>query len=202
MNSSPIPARERRRLWVFVLGGLFGVVLLAAVGIYNLVTLTSEAATLRRAVFAASASPPDLKIQGSVGSIVLGAAGVVLRFIPDVPAEARQALAAIDSVSVGLYEFREASTGGNRLAMVARIDEMMLRRGWTRLVVVSQRKETVVVYAPAEDLSERRVRICLAFWDGRELAIASARINAQSLAELVQRQLPELHAGRLMAGKR
>lgn len=173
--------------------------LLVAAGLYNLVTLTRDAAVLRRAIVATDGVESHLRIQGSVGPVVLGAVRAGLRFVDDVPAEAHRALAAVRGGSVAVYELAARPTAPARQAMVDAASDAMRERGWTRAVTVQEGENMVLVFAPSSTTGTRRVRVCVVVCSGHELVVAEARLSAAELRELVAEHLP---GGGLLAGSR
>ena len=186
-----IPTPERRRLWVFVFGGLAASVLLLALGIYRLFALSSEATILQRELFAAEGFEGVRRVQGTVGPVLLGGVRTILRFIPDVPSEARDVLAAIKSASVGVYELDALPSAEKRHDAFAAADAAMERRGWTRIVSVTERRQRVVIYTPSEAEEGSHLRVCIAVCDHQQLVVVSARADAEKLGEFVQRQIPK-----------
>ncbi|HEX2855383.1 MAG TPA: hypothetical protein VHO24_19255 [Opitutaceae bacterium] len=192
MSSIPRPRGRYRWLWIYLLGAMAVSSLLLAIGVYNLVTLTSEARVLKRTLLASDGFRGSLKVQGTVGPILLGGARTVLRFLPDVPAEVREGLAAMKSASVGVYKLDTLPSAEMRNEVFAAADAAMERSGWVRIVSVSERHQRVVVYAPANDDDSDQVRLCVAVCDQKQLVVVSGRADAEKLGEFAQRRIPRV----------
>jgi hypothetical protein len=193
MNPTPAPRAERRRWWVFLFctTGIFLVLL--GIGVYRLFTLSRDALVLRRALVAENASIAKTQFEGSVGSFVIGGARLVVRFISEVPPEARQALGALKSASVGVYRLRSDSAWEERADHFALADAAMKRRGWTRIVGVSDQRQNVAIYFPAEQEEDDDLRVCVAVRDHSQLVVVQGEADAVALSRLVQSQLPKFY---------
>ena len=158
----------------------------------SFLTLDRDAAVLRKAIMADANDDWQTKIQVSVGRLTLAAVrtGLVFVHMKDV-AEAQVALGAVRGASVGVYQ-RKPSKGEtvSREAVFADTDAAMTRRGWSRLVGVVDKKDAVLVYTPAKYDVDGSIDVCLAVLNNRELVVVSATVDADGLADLVER-----HAG-------
>lgn len=193
MNSTPtVPPAPRRRIWPWVLGICLTPFVVLALAVASFVTLDSDARTLRRHVMSATNADWDTKVQVSVGSATLGTVRTGLLFVdqPEVD-EARLALKAVRSASVGVYELAATSDEDwSPTQILRKTDEAMQGRGWTRLVGVADGKETVMVYT-ADDIDENEpIDICVAVVNGREMVVVSATVDPDAIGALVER-----HAG-------
>jgi hypothetical protein len=195
MNSPvPPPLKPRRRYgrWVF-LGLLVMVtpIVIVAVGVASMLTLNRDAALLRREVMAATDADWSTKVQMSVGRLTLGAVRTGLSFVQaDHMDEARLALGAVRHASVGVYECNDRTSDFSRKQLFARTDGKMKARGWTRLVGVSERNEAVLIYTSDNTGSDSRMDLCLAVIDGNTMVVVSTKVDADSLAELVEKHAP------------
>ncbi len=193
-TATPQPKPRRRVGWWVALGFglLFAPVIFLGVAAYSLVTLNADAAVLRREVMAATDAKWHTKVQLDIGGITLGAVRAGLKFVHhENIAEARLALKAVRCASVGVYETNVRITNIARSQLFSRTDALMQRRGWTRLVGVAEDNETVLIYTSDVTGSDRRIDLCLAVVDGRQLVIVSTRVDAEVLAELAARHLPK-----------
>ncbi len=197
MNSPVAPvsvAQSERRLarWI-ILALLIMVtpVLVVALGVASMFRLSSEAAMLRKEVMAASGSEWSTKVQVSAGWCALTTARTILRAVEhEHQAEARLALAAVRRASVGVYERvgRAGEMSAGRI--VTELDRKMQKRGWSRLVGVMERHETVLVYASDEVGAGGKLEVCVAVLDGNEMVIVSTKLDADKLLELASKHLP------------
>ncbi|HVU24381.1 MAG TPA: hypothetical protein VHE13_09680 [Opitutus sp.] len=188
---SPLPPR-RRTVWRWILGGLAACIAAVALGAYHLVTLARDAQALRNEVLASLHVNTSTRIQGSAGPLLIGTVRAGLHFVHHIPDDARDALAAIHSASVGVYRVRGAISGRSRAAMFASADAVMNRRGWIRVVGVNDRDDTVLIYTPATPDWGNTQRVCLAVCDKEEIVVVAATANTKALSRLVARHA-DLH---------
>ncbi len=185
---SPPPVPPRRRLvWPWVLGAvLLSPFLFVAVAAYGYLTLERDASVLRREIMRATNADWHTKAQVSVGRPTLAVARSCLAFVKhDKIDEARMALAAVKSASVGVYELQRSGAKWSGSRVINEADKLMARRGWTRFIGVADGREVVLVYAPKAAGEPRE--FCLAVVGDRELIVVSAEIDAGSLGRLVEK---------------
>jgi len=188
--STPSPAGNVWRrvgrwfLATFVLGFL-----LVAVALANVVTLSRDAAALRRAVVRAGDLDLSTKVQVSTGPVLLGLARGITAMIDEVPAEAREGLAAVRKASVGVYDLDRNSTARDRSRILNEADAGLRGRGWSRLVAVRNDESTVLVYSTDETPSGKSIRVCVAVCNQQQLVIASATVAPEALMDLIERHL-------------
>jgi hypothetical protein len=203
MNSYPhatAPASPvHRRRWPWIVAALVAPFAILAVCLASYVTLDRDAAVLRRHVMTATGADWSTKVQVSLGRFSLGAAGAGLRFVdqPDID-DAREALRALESASVGVYELASGGADWSPAKILADTDAAMSRRGWSRLVGVAGREETVMIYAPNDLKPGKPIDLALAVVSGRELVVACATIDLDSAEKLVARlgrQKTDFHLG-------
>lgn len=192
--ASAVPAiPRRRRIWPWVFGlGLAPFVVLA-LAVASFVTLDSDAAALRRHVMTATNADWHTKVQCSVGRLTIGAVRTGMLFVrkPEA-ADARLALAAVKHASVGVYSRERGGRDWSREQLFVETDRAMQKRGWTRLVGVSEHAgaETVLVYV-SDDLDEGDpIDLCVAVVKDRELVVVSTTVDPDTLGELVERHMP------------
>jgi hypothetical protein len=190
MNSAPlpsVPAPRRRRLWPWFVGAAAGCMLAAIATVVSAFLPGRDVAALHRAADAAFPHGLHRRVQVSLGVVGITTARLIVRGLDDVPAEARQALAAVKAASVGVYQLDTPATPAARARLLAQADEAMSRRGWVRMVGVSQPGQTVAVYADADadpdDVQHLGVLVC----DGRDVVIASVAADPAPLLELLAR---------------
>lgn len=188
------PAAPSRRIWPWVLGLCLAPFVILGVAVASYVTLDRDASVLRRQVMKATNADWQTKVQCSVGRITIGAVRSGLFFVrkPEVD-DARLALAAVKHASVGVYQLRHRGADWSREQLFGETDRAMKKRGWTRLVGVSERDgaEAVLVYASEDIDDDEPIDICIAVVNGRELVIASTTVDPTTLGELVQRHMPD-----------
>ena len=184
---SPLPP-PRRRCWPWLLAILLTPFAVLAVAAANYLTLNRDAALLRREVMAATDTPWDTKVQLSAGRFTFGVLRSCLAFVHDEKFdEARAALATVRSASVGVYRRRDPQATWSREQLFNETDREMRRRGWSRLVGVTDKFQHVLVYAPADGAEVGQ--LCLAVVNPRELVVVSALVDPEAISALVARQL-------------
>jgi hypothetical protein len=193
-NSQAPAAPRRRRIWPWVLGLCLSPFLILAIAVASYVTLDRDAAALRRQVMAATHTDWHTKVQCSVGRFTIGAVRSGLIFVrkPEV-AEARLALAAVKRASVGVYQRDGRKGEWSREQLFVETDRVMQKRGWTRLVGVSEHdgSQAVLVYASDELDEGDPIDLCVAVVNDQELVIASTRVDPSTLGELIERHAPD-----------
>jgi hypothetical protein len=193
----PVPPllKPRRRYGRWVLLGLVVIVtpiVIVTIGVASMLTLSRDAAVLRREVMAATDADWHTKVQMSVGGITLGAVRTGLRFVQaEHMDEARLALAAVRSASVGVYECRGAVGDLSLEQLFARTDKKMKARGWSRLVGVAEDNKSVLIYTSDDNGSGSRLDLCLAVVEGDKLIVVSTNVETEALMELAVKHLPE-----------
>lgn len=191
---SPEPKSRRRLGWWIALG--FGLLLIPpvvlGVGVLSMLRHDRDATALKREVMAASEAGWHTKVQLSVGWVTLGAVRTGLRFVNhEHMDEARMALRAVRNASVGVYERDGREAHLDRAGLFTRTDELMRKRGWTRLVGVAENNETVLVYTSNDIGSGSRLDVCLAVIDGNKLVVVSTNVDSSALMDLAALHMPK-----------
>jgi len=202
--TAPSPA-PRRKVWRWVLLGLglcLAPIVALAIVAASYISLDRDAAVLRKHVMAATNADWHTKVQVSIGSTTIGAIRSGLWFVHDKDiGDARQALAAIGHASVGVYERSSGATYWSPEQLFADTDRAMQKRGWSRLVGVADKKDTVLIYVPTDMKGDGPVDVCLAVVTGRELVVASTSVDANELSDLVARHAGDEVKGHLRFAK-
>jgi uncharacterized membrane protein len=191
--SSPPKPRQRYGRWIALgLVVLVTPLVVLGVGIFSMIRLDRDAAALKREVMAASSAPWHTKVQLSVGWFTLSALRVGLEFVPhEHRDEARLALQAVRSASVGVYECNSEHDELSREELFSNSDQTMRKRGWTRLVGVAEHNKTVLVYAADGVGSSNRADLCLAVVDGRKMVVVSTNVDSAALIDLAALHQPK-----------
>lgn len=205
MNPVPETSAPHRQIWRWVLLGV-GICLtpflLLGLAAVSYLTLDRDVRVLRQHVMAATDANWSTKVQMSVGRLTLGVIGQGLRFVhqPNID-DARLALRAVKHASVGVYGRVSGGTDWSREQLFVETDRAMQKRGWTRLVGVADKQESVLVYVQ-DDLDESEpVEICVAVVNGKEMVVASTTIDAAALGELLAKHAGDDIKGRLHFAK-
>lgn len=184
-------APKRRRVWLWVLGCCLAPFLILGAIAYSFLVLDRDVALLRKQVVAATHADWKTKVQMSVGQLTLGLVRTGLSFVDNKEmADAKLALRAVRCASVGVYERQMKSAGSwSQYQLLVDTDNAMSRRGWSRLVGVVDKKNTVLIYGPAHHVEDEAIDICLSVVNDHELVVVSATLSPAGLAELVERHL-------------
>lgn len=185
---SPAPSpRSPARLWRWIFIGFAICVCAVALEVYQVVTLTSDASALKNELTDTLSQPTRTRVQVTVGPVLCGLVRLGSRFINQIPEEGRLAIRAVRAASVGVYDVRR-SHGMKRHANVFRAaDEVMEKRGWTRVVGVNQPGNVVLVYVPRRESGGSTQRACVAVCNDEHLVIVSGTVGMEPLMEIVQR---------------
>lgn len=195
MNSiAPRPPRRSR--WriiaeVSVAAALVWSIAVAMVA-SEVLALDGDAAELRREVLSALDLPVERQVQVAVGPATLSATRTLLHFIPEAPAEAREALNGVVRGSVAVYGLRSHVRAADSRAVFEAAEHALQPRGWTRVVGVHQDDKVVVIYTPTDPSDDERPEICLAVLDGRQLVIVQGQVDAKALVRLASHRRPAL----------
>lgn len=185
MNASPVSSvRPRRRIWPWILGGMMFCILSAVVTVVQCFGLDRDADALHEQVVTIFGDSPHRKVQVSVGLSGVTAARMIVHYIDNVPPVARQALAAVKSASVGVYELDDAPDSADRARLLREADEAMSRRGRSRVVGVADGDDTVAVYADPDAAADDPQRVCVLVCDHRDVVIVAATADPAPLVAL------------------
>lgn len=181
---------RRRRIWPYVLGLMAGVCLLPLVIVASHLGLGNDATILRDGMKAAVGGDVSTRIQFRSGLMMIPVARMVVS-ICNVKDEARIALSAVKSASVGVYELEDPVSKGTDFASAfSGIDTDMKRRGWERMVAVSDGNAQVLIYTRTKDRDSKILRMALAVLDGREMVVVSAEVRPEHLMPMIEQHLP------------
>ncbi|AOS46011.1 hypothetical protein Verru16b_03105 [Lacunisphaera limnophila] len=190
----PVIKSERRlaRWMMLVIVMLVAPIVVVGVGVVSMFRLDRDAAALRREVMAATDAEWSTKVQVSAGWVSLGLVRTGLRFVQhENMDDARLALSSVRNVSVGVYDKVSRGQSWSRDQLLTKTDERMRKRGWTRLVGVTEENQAVLVYATDAIDTGDRMDLCLAVVDGDEMVIVSTNVDAGTLLKLAERHMPE-----------
>lgn len=148
--------------------------------------LPGDAAALKHAVVQATGLAGVTRVQVSAGPALLGGAALACRWLPEVPAEARAALAAVRRAGVGVYTLTDAPSAESRAAMVQAAEKVLSGNEWRRTVLVNDGPSTVLIFTRGDERAEA-MEICVLVCDGADLVVVSATANGPALFELAAR---------------
>ncbi|MBE2212620.1 MAG: hypothetical protein IAE82_02020 [Opitutaceae bacterium] len=199
---TPAPTAPRRSPWRAMIVWFVGVSvasMLVAVPYLVVSSLRLERETVRlRDAVVGSLSGHAMegwspRIEVRLGTCAFGLARLVTR-CADLPDEARQALRAARSASVGVYQWRGADIAAMRRHMAG--GQSVVRVGgreWTRVVCVRDGDESVVVLTPVTDDDDpSTLELCVVVLADGELVVVAVEVDPQPLSDLVQPHLRDL----------
>lgn len=201
--SSGAVSRPHRSPWRAILVWLVAVSFVGAVvavpyAVVNSLRLERDAVVLRDAVTGAFAGNTitdgwSRTVEVRVGGCTLGLARLIAQ-CADLPVEARHALAAARSASVGVYQTRGADLESMRRRMSSHAEALRVGgREWVRLVSVRDGCESVVVLTPAGvNPDAERLELCVIVLADGDLVVVNLEVDPRPLADLVQPHLRNL----------
>lgn len=162
---------------------------LCVVGVTGYFRLGSETAALRETMMSSVKGHWEKKIELNVGWFTTAVARTFSRAIILQP-EPRAALEAVRGVEVGVFELAGEPGAFNPGAVLLRADQALKRRGWQRIVGVTQEHQLVAIYMPSRETSQRDLKCCLMVFEGRQLVVVSARGKVEPLLAIAEKHLP------------
>lgn len=198
-----VPSVARRSPWRALIVWSIAVTCVSALvavpyAVVNSLRLEHETTLVRNAVTGAFTGGRDgwsPLVELHLGSCTLGLARLVAG-CTDLPDEARQALRAAKSASVGVYQRHGADLDAMRRKMANASGMIEVAgREWTRLVSVRDGAESVVVLTPAgiED-DAGLLELCVVVLADEQLVVVNVEVDPQPISELIQPHLRELRS--------
>ena len=180
-----------RRLW-FGVGFavlLFPLVVLGviALGVASYFHPSADTRALRNGLMKASGVEWRQSIGLNIGSATLGAVRAGLSFVP-LDSKARAVVRSVRGVEVSIYELAAGTKSPDSAALLDAADTVLSDRGWERLVCVLDREELVGVYVPRKAILARQMKCCVLVFDGRQMIVVSARVDAEPMLRCLQNQ--------------
>lgn len=189
----PIISSNRAPVALTILMCIFGLGTLFIMGVLSYFQLSSPSAALRQSVMNSVPGGWQTRVQVNLGWFTTHLVRAGSHFVK-LPPEAHAALASVSAVEVGVYQLTDKSTPTDVGLLFSKADKAMARRGWERIVGVSQNDETVAIYMPRRGLREAHVQCCLFVFNQRELVVGSARGNVEPLLALARPRLQPMIA--------
>ncbi|MCB1128433.1 MAG: hypothetical protein KDM81_18200 [Verrucomicrobiae bacterium] len=191
MTTKPSIVARRRRADAgsIILALLLLLALAAAWAVVDCLRMDRDGRALREAVIKQAGVDCARQFQAGVGPVLLGGARLGLRFLPDLPPQARRALDALRGarVSVDRIEGRIAT---DRLGGILRAaDRTMDGRGWDRLAGIVDGDTLVVVYVERGLRRGTTMQTRVAVIESEQLIVVSARADLEPLVELAFEQM-------------
>ena len=188
LNKSRGGAAAIRIGYVLLAGVIVGVILLPLVGVLavtSYIRLGADASALKNTVIAIA--PAKARVVVNVGWLTTGVVRLVAGFFP-LPPEAHMALRSVRAAEVGVYHLNCPLRALDRSQVLARTESAMRKRGWERIVGVSQDKDLVAVFMPNR-VSGSHLRCCVLVVSGEDLVVVGARGNVEGVLRLVREKI-------------
>ena len=195
MNPPPAPPVIRpptRRRWLWI--GLVVLLLIPlvalgtiALGVASYFRMSSDTRAMRDGVMKASGVEWRQNIGLNIGGGTFCIVRAGLSFVPLEP-ELQAAIKAARGVEVGIYERASGTKPPDGAAILAVADKVLSARGWERVVGVLGDENLVSVFIPAGAVLAGKVKCCVLVFDGRQMVMVSARVNAEPLLECLRNQ--------------
>ncbi len=175
------------RLWHFVLLLFLFLPVLCAIGIASYFHLSSSTQALRGAVMESVPGQWHKRFAINVGYMTLSLARFGSSFF-NLPPEAKAGLQSLDHGEVGVYQLDGPMPPPDYSLILRTADKSMRRRGWERIVGVTQGSQFVAVYAPSI-VRLKNMSCCVAVLNDHDLVVVSARGDISPLFDIAQRHL-------------
>ncbi len=189
---SPTQSSNRGRrflLWSF--GIIVILSLILGYAVTRLVRIDRNTSQLRDQFVQSVDLPVRSRVQLNLGPAALLPARFFIRFVKEIPPEARLALSAARRASVGIYSIDTDGREVDQKALFDLATEKMDARDWNLAVSVRDGNDTVMVYLPRKWSLDDEVNVWVAVCDGSQLVLVSAGLRMEPLMKLAAMHLPE-----------
>ena len=173
------------RIGYVVLVGVLLLPLVGAVGVTSYIRLGADATTLKNSVM--KIAPAKARFVVNVGRLTTGVGRLVAGFFP-LDLEVHLAISSIRAAEVGVYRLEHPLQHLDRAQVLAKTETTMRKRGWERIVGVSQEKDLVAVFIPNR-VSSSNLRCCVLVVSDEDLVVVGARGNIEEVLRLVREKI-------------
>ena len=173
------------RIGYVVLVGVLLLPLVGAIGVTSYIRLGADAAALKNSVI--KIAPAQTRVVVNIGWLTTGVGRLVAGFFPLDP-EVHLAISSIRAAEVGVYRLEQPLKHLDRAQVLAETESTMRKRGWERIVGVSQEKRLVAVFMP-QRASGSNLRCCVLVVSDEDLVVVGARGNIEGVLRLVREKL-------------
>lgn len=179
-NASPTSRQSAGKILVFLL------VLLAlfALAVADCFRMDADGRALRDALKRGSGASFSRVFQGGVGPVLLMATRLGLRFVDDLPPEARRAATSVRAARVSVDQIEGRVRPEQYPEMIQEADRAMAKRGWERLACVRESETLVMVYIDPGARRGSTVQTRVAVLESDHLVVVSAKLRLQPLIDL------------------
>lgn len=187
---SPQSSNRGRRFLLWSLGVIVILSLILGYTVNRLVRIDRDASLLRDEFVQSVDLPVHSRVQLNLGPATLLPARFFIRFIKEIPPEARLALSAARRASIGIYSLDTYDRAIDPSTFLNSAMKKMEARDWNLAVSVRDGNDTVMVYLPRNWSLDDEIDVCVAVCDGSELILVSAGLRMEPLMELAGMHLP------------
>lgn len=144
-----------------------------------------EARVVRSVFLKGDAPGWERRVELGVGRLPVALVRAVAGWFP-LPPEARAGLEAVRWGDVGVYRRRAGSALEDGTEWIREATRAMSRRGWEAAVTVHEPGQTVLVFVPGEVGEGWGLRVCVVVLRGKDLVVASGRVDGAPLVPLLE----------------
>jgi hypothetical protein len=173
------------RLGYVVLVGVILLPLAGVIGVTSYIRLGADAAALKNSVI--RIAPAKTRFVVNVGWLTTGLVRLVAGCFPLGP-EAHLAMGSIRAAEVGVYRLEQPLNCLDRASVLAQTESAMRKRGWDRIVGVSQAKDLVAVFMPRR-VSASNLRCCVLVVSDEDLVVVAAHGNIKEVLRFVREKI-------------
>ena len=175
--------REHGGTFLIVLAMVSAVVAALGLGAASFLQQSRDTRALRACLLGGQKLAWQNRIVINAGPVTFAAVRLVSRFL-DLPQEARAGVASLRGAEVGVFRGGHVAPE-DRPAALAKAEETMLKRGWSRVVAVHDRRESVTVYVQERGAGANNLVCCAVIWNENELVVVRVKSDPEPLLKLV-----------------
>ncbi|MDX1953645.1 MAG: hypothetical protein SFY81_15860 [Verrucomicrobiota bacterium] len=170
-------------------GATLVLLLFFALALTGCFRVSRETQVLRDSALHHSSGEWDEKLELALGGLTFGAASLGSRWIEEIPAEVRSALASVKGAEVSIHTaVKTGKVNGQKLLKEA--DGKMKGSGWYRVVGYREGNQLVAIYLPEKSASND-TRVCVLVLQETELVCVSARTDLRRLMKIALEKAQE-----------
>ena len=152
--------------------------------------LTDHTAAMRKSLAKALPERWNETVELNVGPLTTRCLRVGLSFL-DLPFEGHSVADALHEVQFGIYELPEGKGVCNIPRLLEVTDDVMIRRGFTRLLGFIQHQQGVAVYVSEQEVDRNIVGASVMIVDKRQLILGSGRVELDALLPLFEDRMSQ-----------
>ena len=186
LKRSVRPRRIIKWFFIAVVASFAPIIVLAIVAV-NYLTLDRDARLLMAQMVDATDGECHTTIQFNLGQATVHAARFALGFVQDKKIrDLRKLLDSINQASVGVYQFVSTEENRSHKQLLTTTDQAMSTRGWSRIVGVVDKDDTVIIYGPNKASPGTKFKACIAVRSQGHLVVVLTQFDAVALVEIAE----------------